>query len=131
MLWVDPIMKFMLHHLTGSLRGQSQYFDIEKLNNPYSDTRILYGDPETEVRRIIVRRRLISAAEVSGLQDPPGTGTQVILSVDRRKGAHERFRSKPSNLAKGLRVATARWVQRIHDSCSYNYCRPAANHATA
>ena len=30
-LRVAPIMKFMLHHLTGSLRGQSQYFDIETL----------------------------------------------------------------------------------------------------
>ena len=24
-------MRFMLHHLTGSLRGQTQYFDVESL----------------------------------------------------------------------------------------------------
>jgi hypothetical protein len=30
------------------------FFDIEKLTNPYSDTRICAGDPETEVRGIFV-----------------------------------------------------------------------------
>jgi len=28
-------------------------FDLESLNNPYSDTRILYGDPEREVKRVL------------------------------------------------------------------------------
>ncbi|MGQ9531649.1 MAG: NGG1p interacting factor NIF3 [Desulfotomaculales bacterium] len=28
-------------------------FDPERLENPYSDTRILYGDPEREVRRVL------------------------------------------------------------------------------
>jgi putative NIF3 family GTP cyclohydrolase 1 type 2 len=34
--------------------SEKKYFDVEKLTNPYSDTRILYGDPDTEVRRIMV-----------------------------------------------------------------------------
>ncbi|AGL01171.1 hypothetical protein [Desulfoscipio gibsoniae] len=29
-------------------------FDTDRLSNPYSDTRVLYGDPETEVRRMLV-----------------------------------------------------------------------------
>ena len=29
-------------------------FDREMLTNPYADTRILYGDPETVVRKILV-----------------------------------------------------------------------------
>lgn len=29
-------------------------YDTEKLENPYADTRILYGDPEKEVRRVLV-----------------------------------------------------------------------------
>lgn len=29
-------------------------FDLESLSNPYSDTRILFGDPETEVQRLMV-----------------------------------------------------------------------------
>jgi hypothetical protein len=28
-------------------------FDTERLTNPYSDTRILHGDPETEVKRVL------------------------------------------------------------------------------
>lgn len=32
---------------------EKEYFDLERLNNPYSDTRILLGDPEIEVKTII------------------------------------------------------------------------------
>ncbi len=31
-----------------------QWFDMAKLENPYSDTRILYGDPSTEVKRVLL-----------------------------------------------------------------------------
>ncbi|HHX96168.1 MAG TPA: NGG1p interacting factor NIF3 [Clostridia bacterium] len=31
-----------------------QYYDTEKLTNPYADTRILHGDPETKIQRIFV-----------------------------------------------------------------------------
>ncbi|MBI5235685.1 MAG: NGG1p interacting factor NIF3 [Deltaproteobacteria bacterium] len=30
------------------------YFDVERLKNPYSDTRILFGDPDKDVKRVIV-----------------------------------------------------------------------------
>ncbi|MGM0439033.1 MAG: NGG1p interacting factor NIF3 [Patescibacteria group bacterium] len=33
---------------------KKEFFDEERLNNPYSDTRILHGDPETEVKKILV-----------------------------------------------------------------------------
>src|SRR3989344_5678237 len=33
--------------------NEKEYFDLESLSNPYSDSRVLWGDPETEVRRII------------------------------------------------------------------------------
>ncbi|MDO8426252.1 MAG: NGG1p interacting factor NIF3 [Deltaproteobacteria bacterium] len=31
-----------------------KYFDLERLTNPYSDSRILYGDPDREVKRALV-----------------------------------------------------------------------------
>jgi hypothetical protein len=31
-----------------------RWFDVERLKNPYADTRILYGDPEREVGRVLV-----------------------------------------------------------------------------
>ncbi|MEW6573526.1 MAG: NGG1p interacting factor NIF3 [Bacillota bacterium] len=31
---------------------EREEYDTEKLNNPYADTRVLYGDPEREVRRV-------------------------------------------------------------------------------
>lgn len=33
---------------------EKEYFDLERLTNPYSDTRILYGDPNTEVKTVLV-----------------------------------------------------------------------------
>ncbi len=30
------------------------FFDAERLKNPYADTRILYGDPEKEIKRILM-----------------------------------------------------------------------------
>lgn len=33
---------------------ERKYFDPETLKNPYSDTRILYGDPERDVKRVLV-----------------------------------------------------------------------------
>lgn len=32
---------------------QKEYFDLERLENPFSDTRILYGDPEKEIKKIL------------------------------------------------------------------------------
>jgi putative NIF3 family GTP cyclohydrolase 1 type 2 len=33
---------------------EKEFFDIESLKNPYSDTRILYGDPDREVARVMM-----------------------------------------------------------------------------
>lgn len=33
---------------------QKQVFDKERLSNPYSDTRILWGNPKTQVKRVLV-----------------------------------------------------------------------------
>lgn len=35
-------------------KKKKEYFDQETLTNPYSDTRILYGDPKTPVKKILV-----------------------------------------------------------------------------
>lgn len=33
---------------------EKKEYDLERLTNPYSDTRVLYGDPEKEVKRMMV-----------------------------------------------------------------------------
>lgn len=33
---------------------KKEFFDKERLENPYSDTRILHGDPDTEVKKVMV-----------------------------------------------------------------------------
>ncbi len=34
--------------------GDRDFFDVDRLTNPYADSRILYGDPEREVRKLLV-----------------------------------------------------------------------------
>ena len=34
--------------------ADKEFFDTEKLTNPYSDTRICVGDPDTEIRGLVV-----------------------------------------------------------------------------
>ena len=34
--------------------GRKAEFDLERLKNPFSDTRILFGDPEKEIKKILV-----------------------------------------------------------------------------
>jgi len=33
---------------------EKEFFDTEKLSNPYADTRILFGDPNTEIEEVLV-----------------------------------------------------------------------------
>ena len=33
-------------------KSEREYFDVERFENPYNDTRILFGDPELQVKRI-------------------------------------------------------------------------------
>lgn len=35
-------------------KSEKQYYDVERLVNPFADTRILTGDAQTEVRRVLV-----------------------------------------------------------------------------
>jgi len=35
-------------------KTEKEYYDKDKLHNPFSDTRILYGDPSIEVKKVIV-----------------------------------------------------------------------------
>ena len=63
---------------------EKEFFDAEKLVNPYSDTRICVGDPEAEIRGLLVgidmevgevlladRLREKGAADRPGLRPPP------------------------------------------------------------
>lgn len=67
-------------------------FDMERLANPYADSRILYGDPSTPVRRIMVGID-IEAPEII-LADrlrEKGTAVDVVLSHHPEGRAYANF----------------------------------------
>ena len=51
---VEELLKRRKKAFDESSAKQKKYFDHETLTNPYSDTRILYGDPKIQVKKILV-----------------------------------------------------------------------------
>ena len=51
---VEELLKRRKKAFNESSAKQKKYFDQETLTNPYSDTRILYGNPKKEIKRILV-----------------------------------------------------------------------------
>lgn len=50
---VDLVLKDAKKEYDGLKGKEKKFFDKEKLTNPFSDTRILYGNPDLEVRSLI------------------------------------------------------------------------------
>ncbi|HHL39604.1 MAG TPA: NGG1p interacting factor NIF3 [Deltaproteobacteria bacterium] len=59
---------------------ERKWFDMEALENPFADTRILYGDPEGEVRRVMVGID-VEVGEVLLADRLGGKGTPVDLII--------------------------------------------------
>ena len=51
---VDKLLQKAKKGFEDGPEKKKEYFDKETLTNPYSDTRILYGDPKTQVKKILV-----------------------------------------------------------------------------
>ncbi len=51
---LDRVLAQVKHAYDKLDDAEKEFFDAEKLTNPYADTRICAGDPETEIRGLIV-----------------------------------------------------------------------------
>lgn len=51
---VDELLKRRKKEFGELSESKKKYFDSETLTNPYSDTRILYGDHKTQIKKILV-----------------------------------------------------------------------------
>jgi len=51
---VDLVLSDRKKEFEGLAEKKKAYFDMESLKNPYLDSRILFGDPKTALKRIIV-----------------------------------------------------------------------------
>ena len=51
---LKKVMKRVKRQYDDLKKAEKEIFDKERLTNPYDDTRILFGDPGTEVRNILV-----------------------------------------------------------------------------
>lgn len=72
--------------------AQKEEFDPEKLNNPYSDTRILHGDPETEVKGILVGIDIgVPEILVADRLKEKGRSIDLILSHHPAGGAYASY----------------------------------------
>lgn len=91
---------------------EREYLDRESLENPYSDTRILFGDPEKEVRKIIVGidiegDELIVARGLSNIDaaiahHPRGSALARLCDVMQMQADVLNQYGVPINIAEGL-----------------------------
>jgi len=72
-------------------KKEKKYFDIETLSNPYTDTRILWGNPEDEIKSVIV-----------GID----VGGEELLLVDRLREKRVKIDLAISHHPQGLAYAT-------------------------
>ncbi len=59
---------------------EKKEFDLESLSNPYTDTRVLYGEPDTEVNRILIGID-IEVGEILLAEHLRGKGERIDLVV--------------------------------------------------
>ncbi len=51
---IDQILKRKKEEYEKMSKKEREYFDVESLTNPFSDTRVLWGNPDEEIKSIIV-----------------------------------------------------------------------------
>jgi putative NIF3 family GTP cyclohydrolase 1 type 2 len=60
---------------------EKEFFDLERLENPFADTRILFGDPETEVQRVLCGIDMEShEVMLADMLTKKGTKIDLVLS---------------------------------------------------
>jgi len=101
-------------------------FDTERLKNPYADTRLLYGDPSREVRRVIVGIDMeVGEVLLADRLTEKGTPIDLIIAhhpegramanlhavMDMQSGIMHRY-GVPINIAEGIMAERISEVRR-------------------
>ena len=98
------------------------FFDSEKLTNPYADTRILYGDPDTEIKKVLIGidmeiGEILLADRLGGIDlviahHPEGKAMAALHDVmNMQSGILSRY-GVPINVAEGIMGDRIREVER-------------------
>ncbi len=66
---------------------KKKYFDMERLNNPYSDSRIMFGNPKTEIKRLMAGIDA-SAAEILIADRLTQKGKKIDLVISHHPTGH-------------------------------------------
>jgi len=72
---------------------KKKFFDSENLTNPYTDTRILYGDPEREIKRVLAGidadgSEVLLADRLSERASVAGSGKGIDLVISHHPTGH-------------------------------------------
>jgi putative NIF3 family GTP cyclohydrolase 1 type 2 len=104
---VDPRPKSQLEKILaqekedyrGLKEGEKKYFDVERLKNPYADSRLLYGDKDKEIKKILV-----------GIDIDTGE----LLIADRLRAAGKKIDLVIAHHPQGIGLAGLHDVMGIH-----------------
>lgn len=113
---VERFLKRKKEQFESLSKDKKEEFDKESLTNPYADTRILYGDPDTKVKRILMgididtgevllADRLIEKGQKIDLllgHHPHGSGLAALNEVMEMQADIMASFGVPINIAEGI-----------------------------
>jgi len=120
---------------------EKKYFDTDKLTNPYNDTRILFGDPDTEIKSVLVGIDMempeVLLAQMLNLQGkkidlvlshhPEGKGYKDFYEVMGMQADILNKFGLPINIAEGILEPRMKEVQRKLMPLNHNRAVDIAN----
>lgn len=131
---IDKTLKRLKEKYEKMEPEDKEEFDLERLENPFSDTRILFGDPQKEVKKILVGididgEELLLAEKLGGIDlaishHPRGKALAGLDDVMRLQIdvltqygvpvniAEKLLRKRIEEVARGLapRIITEQWI---------------------
>ncbi len=125
----------------GALKeDRKEFYDIERLSNPYTDCRMLYGDPEKEINNVLVGIDIDVAELVMAKQlINSGTAIDAVIAHHPCGGAGDRIAEVmwlqadtlkdagiPINVAEGILGPRIKQVERAMWATNHNRVRDAA-----
>ncbi len=133
---VEKRFKKLKEKYTKLDKNKKDEFDKEKLTNPFADTRILYGDPKTEVKTVLVgidieTSEILLADRLNGkgknidlviAHHPEGKAFAAISEVMSVQVDVLNKYGVPINIAEGVSMARIGEVRRLVSP--FNHSRP-------
>ncbi len=136
--YIDKIQKRLKESYDRKNKKEKGFFDVERLNNPYSDTRILFGDESKKIKKVLVGididgEEMLLAKELGGIDlvishHPRGKALAGLDDVMQLQADILNMYGVPINIAEKLLKKRIQEVSRGLSPANHNRTVDTAKH---